>query len=285
MASIPDKPTLSAAWPRLRAAAEAMRSGGATIPALFRADPERFARLHAVFAGREGEILLDYSKNRVTAEVLADLIALAREMGVEASTRSMFAGDRINITENRAVLHVALRNRSNTPILVDGHDVMPGVNRVLEQMGTFATQIRSGLWKGTQQNTALLCPIALQRSRGERARLRTEGYTGAAITDVVNIGIGGSDLGPVMVCEALKAHALPNLRAHFVSNVDGAHITEVLRHCTPATTLFIVASKTFTTQETITNANSAKAWFLAAAKDVRAHQGRGWTRTGAGQDE
>ena len=113
----------------------------------------------------------------------------------------------------------------------------------------------------------------------------TAGYTGAAITDVVNIGIGGSDLGPVMVCEALKAHALPNLRAHFVSNVDGAHITEVLRHCTPATTLFIVASKTFTTQETITNANSAKAWFLAAAKDVRAHQGRGWTRTGAGQDE
>ena len=241
MAASHIKPTATAPWTALAKAAAEMRAGGPTIAALFAEDPKRFERFHAVFEGAQGPILLDYSKNRVTDAVLGDLLALARAMGVEDATRHMFAGDKINVTEQRAVLHVALRNRANTPIVVDGHDVMPGVNRVLGQMAQFTHAIRSGAWRG---------------------------YTGEAITDVVNIGIGGSDLGPVMVCEALKALARPDLRAHFVSNVDGAHLTEVLRLCRPATTLFIVASKTFTTQETLTNAHSAKAWLLNAAHEV-----------------
>jgi glucose-6-phosphate isomerase len=152
----------------------------------------------------------------------------------------MFAGEKINITEDRAVLHTALRNRSNTPVYVDGHDVMPEVNAVLAQMRTFSEKVRNGEWKG---------------------------YTSKAITDIINIGIGGSDLGPVMVCDALKPYASPNLNVHFVSNIDGAHLVRALEKCHPETTLVIVASKTFTTQETMTNARSARAWFLAAAKD------------------
>src|SRR5437868_6406205 len=154
----------------------------------------------------------------------------------------MFTGQKINTTENRAVLHVALRNRSNRPILVDGQDIMPAVNAVLAHMRQFSDAVRNGSWKG---------------------------YTGQAITDVVNIGIGGSDLGPVMATEALKPYAKPGLRAHFVSNVDGTQLAETLKPLRPETTLFIVASKTFTTQETLTNAHSAKDWFLRAAKDEK----------------
>jgi glucose-6-phosphate isomerase len=172
-----------------------------------------------------------------------DILNLARQADVKGWTEKMFTGQKINVTENRAVLHVALRNRSNRPILVDGQDVMPEVNRVLQQMTTFSDKVRSGAWKG---------------------------YTGKAITDVVNIGIGGSDLGPVMVTEALKPYGERSLRLHFVSNVDGTHIAETLRGLSPETALFIVASKTFTTQETLTNAHTARRWFLDAAKQESA---------------
>ncbi|KAJ3207264.1 hypothetical protein HDU83_002995 [Entophlyctis luteolus] len=209
---------------------------------LFAADPARFGVFSASFKGTGANtLLLDYSKNIVTKDTLALLLALARARGVEQWRDKMFNGAKINTTENRAVLHVALRNRSNRPILVDGKDVMPDVNRVLAQIKETATAIRSGSWTG---------------------------YTGKEITDVVNIGIGGSDLGPVMVTEALKPYAKDGLRVHFVSNVDGTHMAETLKRLDPETSLFIVASKTFTTIETITNANSAKSWFLAKAGDV-----------------
>jgi glucose-6-phosphate isomerase len=155
----------------------------------------------------------------------------------------MFAGEKNNFTEDRAVLHVALRNRSNTPIMVDGKDVMPEVNKVLDQMKSISERIRSGEWKG---------------------------FTGKSITDIVNIGIGGSDLGPVMVTEALKHYSQKGLKVHFVSNIDGTHMAETLKVLNPETSLFIVASKTFTTIETITNANTAKSWFLEHAKDAKA---------------
>ncbi len=205
---------------------------------LFAADPERFARFSRQFDG----LLIDFSKNRITPRTFELLVELARQAGVLAAAERMFAGEKINSTEGRAVLHVALRNRSNRPIPVDGQDVMPGVNAVLGQMRRFTDAVRGGEWTG---------------------------YTGLAITDVVNIGIGGSDLGPVMVTEALKPFTQRGLRTHFVSNVDGTHLAETLRAVRPETTLFIVASKTFTTQETIANANSAKAWFLASAADPR----------------
>ncbi|HEV3271698.1 MAG TPA: glucose-6-phosphate isomerase [Candidatus Methylacidiphilales bacterium] len=203
---------------------------------LFAQDPDRFKKFSLEFEG----LLLDFSKNRITDETMGLLRDLAEERNVAGWTQKMFNGEKINITENRAVLHVALRNRSNRPILVDGRDVMPDVNAVLAHMEQFSKAVRSGEWKG---------------------------YTGKAITDFVNIGIGGSDLGPVMVTEALKPYAQPNLKAHFVSNVDGTHMAETLKTLSPETTLFIVASKTFTTQETLTNAHSARDWFLAAAKD------------------
>jgi len=203
---------------------------------LFAKDPERFKKFSLEF----DELLFDFSKNRITEETLGLLRALAVERDVHGMAKKMFSGEKINITENRAVLHIALRNRSNTPILVDGKDVMPEVNAVLAHMEKFSKAIRSGEWKG---------------------------YTGKPITDFVNIGIGGSDLGPVMVTEALKPYAQKNLRAHFVSNVDGTHIAEILKDLSPETTLFIVASKTFTTQETLTNAHSARDWFLKTAKD------------------
>jgi glucose-6-phosphate isomerase len=207
---------------------------------LFAEDSDRFPRFTRQFE----EILLDFSKNRITDETLSLLVQLAEQAGLKDAISKMFSGDKINRTEDRAVLHVALRNRSNTPILVDGEDVMPEVNAVLDRMKSFTERIRSGEWKG---------------------------YTGEAITDVVNIGIGGSDLGPVMVTEALKPYADDKkLRVHFVSNVDGVHIYETLQKVKPETTLFLIASKTFTTQETMTNAQSARQWFLETAKDEAA---------------
>ena len=206
---------------------------------LFTQDPQRFSR----YSLHLGEILFDFSKNRITGRTLPLLSLLAYDAGLPERIEAMFSGQKINITENRAVLHVALRNRSNTPILVDGQDVMPEVNRVLAHMRVFTEAVRSGEWKG---------------------------YTGKAITDIVNIGIGGSDLGPKMVCEALKPYAKPGLRVHFVSNVDSTDLVETLKLVSPETTLFLVASKTFTTQETMTNALSARQWFLAAAHEEAA---------------
>lgn len=203
---------------------------------LFEADATRFEQ----FSLTLDDMLFDYSKHRITHESLALLFQLAREAKIEEWRERMFSGEKINITEDRAVLHTALRNRSNTPVYVDGHDVMPAVNAVLAQMRTFSDKVRSGEWTG---------------------------YTGKRITDIVNIGIGGSDLGPVMVCDALKPYASPDLSVHFVSNIDGAHLMRALEKCNPETTLFIVASKTFTTQETMTNARSARAWFLQSAQD------------------
>src|SRR5436305_11279529 len=204
---------------------------------LFKEDPQRFDQ----FSLRFEDILLDFSKNRITEKTLALLFDLARESDLKGWTEKMFTGQKINITEDRAVLHVALRNRSNRPILVDGRDVMPEVNAVLAHMREFSEALRSGAWKG---------------------------YTGKAITDVVKLGIGGSDLGPVMATEALRPYGKPGLRVHFVSNVDGTHIVETLKKCNPETTVFIVASKTFTTQETLTNAHTAKDWFLKTAKEA-----------------
>ena len=206
---------------------------------LFAADPQRFER----FSLRLGDIWFDFSKNRITEETLRLLVALAHQAELGLKIEAMFSGQKINTTEGRAVLHVALRNRANTPIYVDGQDVMPEVNRVLAKMRSFSESVRSGEWRG---------------------------YTGQAITDVVNIGIGGSDLGPKMVCEALKPYAKAGLHAHFVSNVDGTDLAETLKGLNPETALFLVASKTFTTQETMTNAHSARQWFLAAAKDEAA---------------
>ncbi len=206
---------------------------------LFADDPKRFDK----FSIKACDLLLDYSKNRATEETMRLLFTLARQADIKGWTQKMFAGERINVTENRAVLHVVLRNRSDRSIYVDGQDVMPEVNRVLQRMSLFCGTVRHGTWKG---------------------------YTGQAITDVVNIGIGGSDLGPVMVTEALKPYSQRSLRLHFVSNVDGTQIAETLRVLNPQTALFIVASKTFTTQETLTNALTARRWFLDAAKQESA---------------
>ncbi|HEY8930504.1 MAG TPA: glucose-6-phosphate isomerase [Mucilaginibacter sp.] len=213
-----------------------------SLKELFDADDQRFNKFSLQFE----DILLDYSKNRIDDETVALLMQLARECSLNKAIEAMFSGEKINVTEGRPVLHTALRNRSNTPVLVDGKDVMPDVNRVLGQMKSFSEAIISGSWKG---------------------------YTGKAITDVVNIGIGGSDLGPVMVTEALKAYK-NHLNMHFVSNVDGTHIVETLKKVNPETTLFLIASKTFTTQETMGNAHSAREWFIAGGgkdEDVAKH--------------
>ena len=204
---------------------------------MFAQDEQRFVKFSLV----HDDLLLDYSKHRITEKTLPLLLQLARDSDVEGWRDRMFSGEKINFTEHRAVLHTALRNRSNTPVLVDGKDVMPEVNRVLAQMRVFSNRVRSGEWKG---------------------------YSGKRITDIVNIGIGGSDLGPVMVCGALRPYAQVGLNAHFVSNIDGAHLAQVLENCQPDTTLFITASKTFTTQETMTNARSARSWFLKSASDA-----------------
>lgn len=229
-------PTQTAAWQALQKHFDEMKD--VTIADLFAKDGDRFSKFSATF---DDQMLVDYSKNSITEETLAKLQDLAKECDLAGAIKSMFSGEKINRTENRAVLHIALRNRSNTPILVDGKDVMPEVNAVLEKMKTFSEAIISGEWKG---------------------------YTGKAITDVVNIGIGGSDLGPYMVTEALRPYK-NHLNMHFVSNVDGTHIAEVLKKVNPETTLFLVASKTFTTQETMTNAHSARDWFLKAAGDEK----------------
>jgi len=227
-------PSATAAWKKLAAHYGAMKR--VHMKRLFAEDPERFRN----FSIRFDDILVDYSKNRITAETLRLLHDLAEACGLKDAIGRMFAGDRINETENRAVLHTALRNRANTPVYENGKDVMPEVNAVLAKMKGFAEQVRSGAWKG---------------------------FTGKRITDIVNIGIGGSDLGPVMVTECLRPYAQPDLRVHFVSNVDGTHIAETLKPLDPETTLFMIASKTFTTQETMTNAFSARDWFLKRAMD------------------
>jgi glucose-6-phosphate isomerase len=206
---------------------------------LFAADPGRFERFSILWE----DMIVDYSKHRITPETMSLLLSLARESDVAAWRDRMFRGEKINSTEGRAVLHTALRNRSAVPVTVDGADVMPGVRRVLSHMREFSDAVRSGAWRGC---------------------------TGKKITDVVNIGIGGSDLGPVMVTEALKPYAAPGLRSHFVSNVDGTHIAETLKPLAPERTLFIIASKTFTTQETIANAGTAREWFLREIRDESA---------------
>ncbi|MFM2486793.1 glucose-6-phosphate isomerase [Celerinatantimonas yamalensis] len=228
-------PTETSAWQALQAHYEAIKD--TDLKALFAVDPNRFDKFTASF---NDQILLDYSKNLITDETLSQLFKLAEQCQLKQATQAMFSGEKINITEDRAVLHTALRNRSNTPILVDGEDVMPKVNAVLAKMRAFCQKIHSGEWTG---------------------------YTGKAITSIVNIGIGGSDLGPVMITEALKPYKKANIESYFVSNVDGTHIAETLKQLDPETTLFLVASKTFTTQETMTNAHSARDWFLQSAHD------------------
>ena len=227
----------SPAWQALQAHRQEME--GVTMRMLFRQDPERFAR----FSLNLDDILFDYSKNRITAKTMTLLLALANQANLAGAIAAMFSGQKINNTEDRAVLHIALRNRSNRPILVDGVNVMDDVNRVLAKVRDFSEKVRGGTWHG---------------------------YTGKPITDIVNVGIGGSDLGPKMVTMALKPYTRADLRSHFVSNVDGTDMAETLKGLDPQTTLFLIASKTFTTQETMTNAHSARNWFLAHAHDERA---------------
>jgi glucose-6-phosphate isomerase len=203
---------------------------------MFKSDPDRFNQFHIQF----NDLLLDYSKHRISKETINLLVKLAKEADVEGWRNRMFEGEKINSTEHRAVLHTALRNQNNSSIISDGEDVMPKIKNVLKKMRRFSEEVRSGQWKG---------------------------FTGKAITSVINIGIGGSDLGPAMVCQALKAYGSKTITPYFVSNVDGADLYQALEKCNPETTLFIVASKTFTTQETMTNAFSARDWFLKAAKD------------------
>lgn len=229
--------TSSAAWQALATHYAQVRD--LPMRQLFADDPDRFRR----FTLSHGDLLLDYSKNRITQQTMDLLLELARQCDLPGWIEKMVTGQKINNTEGRAVLHTALRNRSDRPVWVDGTDVMPEVNRVLEQMRGFTEAVRSGEWKG---------------------------WTGESITDVVNIGIGGSDLGPVMVTEALKHYAAPHLTLHFVSNVDGTHIIETLKRLNPKRTLFIIASKTFTTQETLANAHTARDWFLQSAREQTA---------------
>ncbi|MBY0307539.1 MAG: hypothetical protein K2Q09_02245, partial [Phycisphaerales bacterium] len=225
---------VSASWAALQAHAKQFSDNGVRLQELF-SQPDGAER-GRLFSREAVGLLVDFSKNLLTSDTLALLLALAKEAGVDEAIAKMFGGESINFTEHRAVLHTALRNRDATAkILVDGHDVALDVRSVLAQMRSFAERVRSGEFVGS---------------------------TGKAIRHIVNIGIGGSDLGPVMVCEALKPYATTELQAHFVSNIDGTHLSEVLKRVDPETTLFIVASKTFTTQETITNAVSAKTWLL-----------------------
>lgn len=226
-------PTQTNAWKKLKKHHQEIKR--VEMKDLFANDARRFQKFSLTFE----EMLVDFSKNRITKETVKLLLQLAKETNLKAEIKTMFAGEKINETENRAVLHTALRNRSKKAIKVDGKNVMPQVNAVLEQMKVFSNKIIAGKWKG---------------------------YTRKRITDIVNIGIGGSDLGPVMVTEALKPYWKKGMNVHFVSNVDGTHISETLKKLSPETTLFIIASKTFTTQETMTNARSARDWFLKKAK-------------------
>jgi glucose-6-phosphate isomerase len=220
---------------------KALASHAPTVPPmreLFAKDPNRASTL----SHRWNDLFIDYSKNRVTPETLKLLRQLLKEAKVEELRDRMFRGDKINLTENRAVLHIALRRPANQPLIVEGKDLMPEVEATRQHMKDFSEQVRSGSWKG---------------------------YKGQPISDIVNIGIGGSDLGPVMVTEALKPFARRDLKMHFVSNIDSTQLVEVLRICKPSTTLFLVASKTFTTQETLTNAHSARSWFMKEANDEK----------------
>lgn len=223
-------PTQTDSWKKLAQHSDAMKQ--MHMKELFQADSQRFKN----YSLRFNDILVDYSKNIITDETLALLLDLAKECGVQEAAEAMFSGDRINETEDRSVLHIALRNMGEKAILVDGEDIMPDVKAALAKMKAFANKVTAGEWKG---------------------------YTGKSIKNIVNIGIGGSDLGPVMVTEALKSYATFGIKPYFVSNVDGTHITEVLKEVNAEETLFMIASKTFTTQETMTNAHSAKDWFLA----------------------
>jgi glucose-6-phosphate isomerase len=227
-------PTRTQSWSRLRD--HHKKTATLHMKDMFKADEARFHK----FSLRFNDILLDYSKNRITEETMDLLMGLVREIDLADAIEQMFTGAPINETEGRAVLHTALRNRSNTPVMVDGRDVMPDINRVLAKMKQFSDRVRSGDWVG---------------------------YTGKRITDIVNIGIGGSDLGPVMVAECLKPYAKAGLNLHFVSNVDATHIAETLKQIAPETTLFMIASKTFTTQETMTNAFTARKWFVELVGD------------------
>lgn len=229
-----------AAWSKLQQLYDSKKQS-LVLKDLFAADPDRFKKFSREYSAPNASFLLDFSKNLIDEEVFAALIQLVKEADVEGARDAMFRGEHINTSEDRAVLHIALRNVGNTfTISEPGVDEVQGV---LEHMRVFSDSIRSGEWKG---------------------------YTGKSINTIVNIGIGGSDLGPVMVTEALKYYSKRDLRAFFVSNIDGTHIAETLKECDPETTLFIIASKTFTTQETITNAETAKEWFLKKAGD-KAH--------------
>lgn len=230
------KPTKTNAWKQLIQHHDLLKNKH--LREFFAENPARFEQ----FSMRWHDILVDYSKNRIDSKTLELLVQLASECQLKEAIAAMFSGDAINETENRAVLHTALRNQSGKPVLVGGKNIMPDIQAVLMQMESFSEQIIGGSWKG---------------------------FSGKAITDVVNIGIGGSDLGPVMVTEALKPYK-NHLKLHFVSNIDGTHLAEVLKNCQPETTLFLIASKTFTTQETMTNAHSARSWFLQAAGDEKA---------------
>ncbi|UCD88538.1 MAG: glucose-6-phosphate isomerase [Desulfobacterales bacterium] len=229
-------PTTTDAWQKLSSHYNEIKDRH--MRDMFAEDPDRFSRFSLQFE----DMLVDFSKNIINEKTLNLLSKLAEETGVEEAIESMFSGVKINETENRAVLHIALRNRSNSAILVDEEDVMPDVNAVLKQIEVFSKNIISGQWTG---------------------------YTGQSITDIINIGIGGSDLGPVMVTEALKPYAKQNINVHFVSNIDATHISETLKKLNPETALFTIASKTFTTQETMTNAHTARNWFLDHAKDEK----------------
>ncbi|HZW28824.1 MAG TPA: hypothetical protein VFF08_10235, partial [Trueperaceae bacterium] len=236
-----DEPAWQAAWRALERHRETLK--GFSLRRAFEADPGRFARLSRRLELGATEMLVDFSKHLATDETLALLLDLARASGLERARQAMFAGERINVTEDRAVLHVALRDPSGRPMVVDGQDVMPAVRDVQRRMRAFVERVHAGEWRG---------------------------YTGERITDVVNIGIGGSHLGPQMVVRALEPYAVPGLRVRFVSNVDGAAVARELAALDPATTLFLVASKTFTTQETMMNARTARRWLVRAAGDEAA---------------
>ncbi len=227
-------PTKTKAWTKLKDHYNEIHDKHMT--GMFDEDPERADKFSIEF----NEILIDYSKNRINDETKKLLIELAEEVDLKGAINSMFTGEKINLTERRAVLHVALRNRLNAPIYVDNQDVMPDINKVLDKMKFFSEEVISGKWKG---------------------------YTGKHITDIVNIGIGGSALGPLMVTKALRPFKIPHINVHFVSNVDGSQIAETLSKVDPERTMFLISSKTFTTQETMTNAHTARDWFLKSAFD------------------
>ncbi|PPI86525.1 glucose-6-phosphate isomerase [Candidatus Pantoea edessiphila] len=228
-------PTKTTAWNELKKHFKKIKS--IHINSLFNEDPKRFTKFSIVF---RDQILIDFSKNHITQETIDKLHALAKETDLKNNINCMFSGEKINLTENRAVLHVALRNRSNIPVILDKEDIMPKINNVLNKMKCFSEKIINGIWLG---------------------------YTGKPIKDIVNIGIGGSHLGPLMVTEALKPYK-NHLNIHFISNIDGSHITNVIENLNPETTLFLIASKTFKTQETLTNAYSARNWFIQKTGNV-----------------